>query len=918
TEYSADGDVSKKYTNKLGQNYKVSTKAFGQGQFVSQETQYDVLGRKLKESQPYFEGQSANQWDVIAYDDSVFPPKATTTSFTGKQLETSVSGNTSTVKELNGYNRTNSKTTDALGNVISTTDKGGTIQFSYNASGEQIKAKYAENIVTFKYDHWGRKSELDDPSNGLYKYEYDGFGQPKKTISPKGIKEFTYNNLGQLISHTEISTTDGGQATNKVIAYTYDNKGRLTSKSGTSKGKSYSSNVIYDPQGRVLSSSESSNGKYFIQKGVTYDDKARIISYEKQLYSSGLLTKIQIENIYSAWNGELYQIKDKNSGKVLWEIQETNAKGMVVKAKLGAAVVNNTYDANGFLTNMNHSSAVKPSILQISYSFDAIKNELKSRTTGGDFNIAESFDYDDNNRLVNWTNPVTGIKPANNRNIYDIKGRITQNDQVGTIKFENAAKVYQPTGMTLNAEGTQNYNNDLIQSIAYNENNDPVFIDGEKGDVAFQYGLTSMRQKVSYGGNFDPDQEGKFTKFYNEDGSFEIIKDNITGKEKHVLYLGGTPYESNIVYLKNFTEDNGSYKFLHKDYVGSILSISDEAGNKLEQRHFDAWGNFTHLQIGNGAIITDKNIINSTALLLERGYTSHEHFAEVGIIHMNGRLYDPLLRRFLNADENIQDPTNTQNYNKYGYVLNNPLIFNDPSGEVLPFLIGVGLGYFWAAVISGAIIGAAISVGMYALQATLNNNWSWGGFAKSLLMGTVTGAVSAGLGEVFSAGGFWATVGNGALTGAGSGSVVSLINGDNFLEGLIKGAVIGGGVAAVSYSVNYLVKYAGMKDQFKYYDESNGTIGDGKALDYSNKTLQEMRSKNYLPEEMQRFRVDGDVIGSEQYAQTSNGFFSTTNGNAYAYTTRPNFLTGKSTIHYARASFASKELLFTTMAHETA
>lgn len=38
-----------------------------------------------------------------------------------------------------------------------------------------------------------------------------------------------------------------------------------------------------------------------------------------------------------------------------------------------------------------------------------------------------------------------------------------------------------------------------------------------------------------------------------------------------------------------------------------------------------------------------------------RGYTSHEHFEDIGIIHMNGRLYDPLLRRFLNADENIQD-----------------------------------------------------------------------------------------------------------------------------------------------------------------------------------------------------------------------------------------------------------------------
>ncbi len=663
-----------------------------------------------------------------------------------------MSGLTTTVKELNGNQRITSKTTDPLGNVISSTDKGGTIQFTYNAAGEQIKAQYAENIVTTKYDSWGRKSEFNDPSNGIYKYEYDGFGQPKKTISPKGTKEFTYNSLSQLISQKEISTTDGGQVTNKLISYSYDNKGRLISKSGTSKGQSYSFSVSYDPQGRLLSSSESSNGKYFIQKGITYDDKARVTSYEKQLYSSGVLTKVQIENVYSAWSGELYQVKDKAAGKILWELKEANAKGQSLKSKLGAADINNIYDANGFLTSVNHSSQVKAGILQISYSFDAIKNELKSRITGGDFNINESFDYDDNNRLVNWTNPVTGIKPTTNRNVYDIKGRITQNDQVGTIKFENSSKIYQPSGMTLNAVGEQNYNNDLIQSITYNENNDPVFIDGMKGDVAFQYGLTSMRQKVTYGGNFSNDTEGKFTKFYSEDGSFEVVKDNTTGKEKHILYIGGNPYESNIVYLKNFTESNGSYKFLHKDYIGSILAISDEAGNKLEQRHFDAWGNFTHLQIGNGAIITDKNIIDNTSLLLERGYTSHEHFAEVGIIHMNGRLYDPLLRRFLNADENIQDPYNTQNYNKYGYVMNNPLMFNDPSGEFIWFL-----GAAWAAshvflagLITAAVVGTAVGLAAYSLGVAISGSkWQLGGALKSMFWGGVSGAVTFRIGSAF-------------------------------------------------------------------------------------------------------------------------------------------------------------------------
>ncbi|REC49015.1 RHS repeat-associated core domain-containing protein [Chryseobacterium pennipullorum] len=751
-QYEPQGNISKKYTNKLGQDYKTSAKAFEQGKFISKDTQYDVLGRKTSESEPYFEGGNPWQWNTIAYNDSVFPPKMTITAFTGKQIETSVSGNTVTEKEMNGYGRTTSKTTDVLENVVTSSDKGGTITFSYNASGEQTKAQYAENIVTTKYDPWGRKSEFNDPSNGTYKYEYNGFGQPKKIISPKGTKEYTYNTLGQLISQKETSTSDGGQATNKIFKFIYDDKGRLISKSGTSNGKAYSSNTVYDPQGRTLSSSESSNDKYFIQKGITYDDRARVISYERQLFSTGVLTKVQIENVYNAWNGVLYQVKDKNSGKILWELKNVSDKGKILKAKLGAAEINQTYEPDGTLSQVNHGSANKPHILRLSYNFNAIKNELETRTTEGDFSISESFDYDNNNRLINWTNPATGVKVQNAiRNVYDNKGRILENDQVGTIKFDNSSKVYQPTGMTLNAAGTQNYNNDLIQNVVYNENNDPVFIDGIKGDVAFQYGLTNMRQRVTYGGNFSADGEGKFTKFYSEDGSFEVVKDNTTGKEKHIIYIGGSPYESNIIFVKNYTEASGSYKFLHKDYLGSILAISDEAGNKLEQRHFDAWGNLTHLQIGNAAIITDVNkiqeTVNNGGILLERGYTSHEHFMEIGIIHMNGRLYDPLLRRFLNADEHIQETYNTQNYNKYGYVLNNPLMYNDPSGEVfflVPVLIKIAIGAIY-----GAIIGAGVGILTYTIKGLITKDWS--GFGKAVLGGAVAGAISGGLNGLGSA-----------------------------------------------------------------------------------------------------------------------------------------------------------------------
>jgi RHS repeat-associated protein len=52
----------------------------------------------------------------------------------------------------------------------------------------------------------------------------------------------------------------------------------------------------------------------------------------------------------------------------------------------------------------------------------------------------------------------------------------------------------------------------------------------------------------------------------------------------------------------------------------------------------------------------------------------------LNLTHMNGRVYDQNLGRFLSADPFITEPLNTQNYNRYSYVYNNPLAYVDPSG----------------------------------------------------------------------------------------------------------------------------------------------------------------------------------------------------------------------------------------------
>jgi RHS repeat-associated protein len=64
----------------------------------------------------------------------------------------------------------------------------------------------------------------------------------------------------------------------------------------------------------------------------------------------------------------------------------------------------------------------------------------------------------------------------------------------------------------------------------------------------------------------------------------------------------------------------------------------------------------------------------------KRGYTDHEHLDTVELVHMNGRVYDPKIGRFLSPDPIVQAPFNSQSVGRYSYVWNNPASSIDPSG----------------------------------------------------------------------------------------------------------------------------------------------------------------------------------------------------------------------------------------------
>ncbi|MEM7620986.1 MAG: RHS repeat-associated core domain-containing protein, partial [Pseudomonadota bacterium] len=290
-------------------------------------------------------------------------------------------------------------------------------------------------------------------------------------------------------------------------------------------------------------------------------------------------------------------------------------------------------------------------------------------------------------------------------------------------------------------------------------------------------------------------------------------------------------------------------EYLHRDHLGSVDTITDEAGVVIQRMSFDAWGKRREV---NWQVMMDAAIMVFDTGTTTRGFTGHEMLDPVGLVHMNGRIYDPELGRFLSADPNVQETDNLQNWNRYSYVLNNPLSYTDPTGFFFKSLfraIGQAFGKIFSAIgrafkklLSNPIVRAAIQIaacislpvaGCAAASATMplagggsitdalkaaafafvsHGIWQgvdgvWGGLSKaisgfsklgkSLVHGVVGGAMSVARGGNFLVG--FAT---GALGKATSFVSDTISQGNQFLDTLIVAAsgcgasVIAGGKCA--------------------------------------------------------------------------------------------------------------------------
>jgi RHS repeat-associated protein len=268
-----------------------------------------------------------------------------------------------------------------------------------------------------------------------------------------------------------------------------------------------------------------------------------------------------------------------------------------------------------------------------------------------------------------------------------------------------------------------------------------------------------------------------------------------------------------------------------RDHLGSNVGVID---GTLESHGYDAWG-----MRRNPDGSANPNL---PAASMDRGYTGHEMMDAVGLIHMNGRIYDPKLGRFLQADPIIQAPFNLQSYNRYSYVLNNPLVYTDPSGfswwtekgrPVFRAVVAAVASYFtagWASswymnyaatTLCTAGAGAPVMIGnVYATSAIVGG--AAGGFAAGGIMGgNLQAAMSAAI-----AGGL--TVGIGSVYGntysidrvaaeVAAGGVINRIEGGSFSDGALRA-----GIFSLLTAGNWLMRQDTIEHSSINPDNANG------------------------------------------------------------------------------------------------
>ncbi len=642
----------KKHFNKIGQEIAKETETFGVNQWTISTVKYDFKGNKIETSKPILPSETYTA-ETISYDNFDRPIQYVNPSRTGNLSYSYSNFNRVTTMNYDLPLKTKITTVDITGKTLRIDDITGILEYDYDSEGRVLSSSANGSVITTNvFNPFGQHIQMIDKNAGSTSYAYNAYNQLlSSTDANNKVTTFTYDNLGRMLTKTMLEGITSYQ-------YFYTNSGTACVNNNISKIIGYNGVItdnLYDALNRLISKTETVDG-IANTTTYTYDIYNNLKSVT---YPSG----VGVNYNYDA-NGFITSIKNKLNTINLFVANIYDGLGRLKSYTLGNGKTTiNTYN-NDFL-----SSTITPNIQNLSYNIDLQNNGRIISKTDALKGLTDTYTYDLYDRLTSaQVNGQPAITTA-----YSQNGNITSKTGIGNYQYD----VNKSNALNLipspNAAISQNQ-----QDITYNSMNKATLISENTKDLFFIYGNDENRVKSQ----LKQGTQILNTRYYF--GNYE--KDILPASTKEIHYVSSPAGIISMIVKESGVEN---YYYVYKDHLGSILTITNQSATILAEQNFDAWGrrrnpnNFTY------------NAIPTNPAWLYRGFTGHEHIFNNDLINMNGRIYDPLVSRMLSADNFIQQAGSLQNYNRYSYVMNNPVNYTDPDGQwvVFAFLFFTKPGY---------------------------------------------------------------------------------------------------------------------------------------------------------------------------------------------------------------------------------
>lgn len=558
-----------------------------------------------------------------------------------------------------------------------------------------------QNTVTeIRPDFWGRPVDLDDPDTGNTHRVFSAWDEVAQiTDAKQEVRIFNRDHLGRLLT---IEHPDG----ELIAKWVYDGSiesnevGRLRSAYRQSRPGSTTGNTItyhYQSQtngihnaGRLdhldRTLADANGTSHTLTTSFSYDAHGRldVLGYPDAPGDTASAPReaFQVQQEYDPASGLLADVKDAASGHVYWKVVAADQGFRVSHEHFGNGIdsLRTYYSLNdsspqcassggelGCMPGMLHTIRTgkgSPTSIQDSlYEFDRNGN-LRHRTArdGTD----EQFTYDGFNQLTSRTRTMGDDIAVTNYH-YNELGNIDYRSDVGDYAYEG----FGPHAVSSAGTGTE-YHYDA------NGNQDTRTGDLVAGGYQeLQYNDFQLPWRITTGQSSPKNTDFEYDAFQQRTAKHAPAEDTLyagnlyeqvitSGQIEHrykVFAAGLQIAQVTKVEVAGAVTDSNT-EYIHADHLGSATAVTDSSGALQSARTYGPYGD------------TTANLASSD---IRAGFTGHEHDADLGLINMRGRLYDPAIGRFLQADPIVQS-RNPRASNRYAYVLNNPLSWTDPSG----------------------------------------------------------------------------------------------------------------------------------------------------------------------------------------------------------------------------------------------